>query len=82
MMVFALLESTVRPYTTNLLLGLNRRDTGSASALINFMHTIVGVVGMTVIMAPFPDYIAGIGVLLAASMLLAFVLWIAACRSR
>lgn len=80
MVVFATLEATVRPYTTNLLLGLARKDTGSASAMINFLNTGLGVMGMAFIMLPFPDYVIGVGVILAACMLVALPLWVAVCR--
>lgn len=80
MVVFATLEATVRPYTTNLLLGLARKDTGSASAMINFLNTGLGVMGMAFIMLPFPDYVIGVGVILVACMLVALPLWVAVCR--
>lgn len=82
MVIFATVEATVRPYTTDLLLGLARQDTGSASSMINFLHTGMGVVGMALIMAPFPDYVIGIGAILTASMALGLILWILACRER
>lgn len=82
MVVFATLEATVRPYTTDLLLSLARQDTGSASSMINFLNTGFGVVGMALIMAPFPDYVIGIGVILIGCMLLALPLWALACRER
>lgn len=80
MVVFATLEATVRPYTTNLLLGLARKDTGSASAMINFLNTGLGVMGMAFIMLPFPDYVIGVGVILVACMLVALPLWVAVCH--
>lgn len=82
MMLFAAASATVRPYTTNLLLGLCRGDTGAASSMINFLNTAAGVVGMALIMLPFPDYVTGIGAILLASMLAGLPLWAIACRAR
>lgn len=82
MVIFATLEATVRPYTTDLLLGLARQDTGSASSMINFLNTGFGVIGMALIMAPFPDYVIGIGAILTGCMVLGLPLWALACRER
>lgn len=82
MMVFAVLEATVRPYTTNLLLSLARQDTGSASSMINFLNTALGVAGMAFIMLPFPDYVVGVGAILLASMIVTLPLWVAACKAK
>ncbi len=81
MIIFALVEAAIRPYSTNLLLSLVHHDTGSASAMINFMHTGLGVVGMLAIMLPFSTYIAGLGIILIATMAITFVVWIFACKS-
>lgn len=78
--LFATVEATVRPYTTNILLSLRQSDVGSASSMINCVHTLFGVVGMALIMLPFPNYIVGLGVLMVASMTAAILAWAAACR--
>lgn len=78
--LFATVEATVRPYTTNILLSLRQSDVGSASSMINCVHTLFGVAGMALIMLPFPNYIVGLGVLMVASMTAAILAWAAACR--
>lgn len=78
MVIFATMEATVRPYTTDLLLALAKKDTGSASSMINFMNTGFGVAGMAFIMLPFPDYVIGIGAILSVCMVLGLPLWYAA----
>ncbi|MGI6535235.1 MAG: multidrug effflux MFS transporter [Eggerthellaceae bacterium] len=75
MCLFALLEAMTRPYLTTELLYANPSDTGSASAMLNFGITALGCVGMAVIMAPFPNYVVGIGVIMMASMAIAVPLW-------
>lgn len=78
--LFATVEATVRPYTTNILLSLRQSDVGSASSMINCVHTLFGVAGMALIMLPFPNYIVGLGVLMVASMTAAILAWAAVCR--
>ena len=63
-----------------MLLGLNEKDVGSASALINFLNNGFGVVGMGLIVLPFPDYIVGIGIILFISMAMGLPLWWLASR--
>lgn len=73
---FALLEASIRPYTTNILLAQNDRDAGSASALINFSVNIFGVVGMGLVsLSSVRDYAFGLGALLLASMIIIALLW-------
>lgn len=79
--LLSLLEATVRPYTTNLMLGLARNDTGSASSMINFMYSGLGTVGMGLIMLPFPNFVVGLGIVLVASMAAALPLWYGACNT-
>lgn len=82
MSVFAAIEAGVRPYTTDMMLEMTDQDVGSVSSMINFLYCAFGVVGMMAIMAPFPDYVIGLGVILAASMAVAAPFWFAACKTR
>lgn len=52
-----------RPFGTTILLNLQRRDSGSASSLINFSFTLSGTVGMLLITSMWTDYILGIAML-------------------
>lgn len=81
MIVFATLEAAVRPYTTDMMLDLAQQDVGSASSMINSMYSVLGVFGMMAIMAPFPNYVIGLGVILSVSMVVALVIWRAACSA-
>ena len=81
--VFALLEASIRPYTTNILLAQNERDAGSASALINFAVNIFGVVGMGLVsLFSVQDYAFGLGVLMLGSMVAVAALWVYLLTSR
>lgn len=80
-LAYAFLEAAFRPMSTNILLSQQEGDTGAASSLINFAHTALGTLGMLVIVAPWPNYIVGIGVLIVATMAGALVGWGALLRS-
>lgn len=81
-LVYAFFEATVRPYSVNVLLSQNDTDAGSASALINCVRTLVGCLGMLVVMLPWSDYIVAVSMLMILGMVLAIVLWICLLRSR
>lgn len=74
---FALMESTFRPYSTNVLLASVEADSGAASGIINFTHTVVGCAGMLLAVLPWPSFVFGIGFLTIASMALGALLWAA-----
>ena len=81
LILFATIQSAIRPYTTNVLLSLQQNDTGAASSLINFTISILGVIGMNVIMLGWPNYIVGIGAIMLVSACLSLVLWVVLLRS-
>ena len=74
--LFATLQSAIRPYMVNILLSRQEGDTGSASSLISFMVSIFGVVGMGVIVAPWPNYIFGLGSIMLICAILSCALWV------
>jgi DHA1 family bicyclomycin/chloramphenicol resistance-like MFS transporter len=71
----------VRPIATVVLLDQQEKDTGSASALINFIITVLGSGGMLLAMAPWTDYVVGIGIAVFACCGIAFFGLIALLRS-
>ncbi len=81
-LVFALTESCIRPYSTNILLSQQEGDTGAASSLINFTHTAIGSVGMLMAVLPWPSYVFGIGTLITGVMFLAVIGWAVLLKSR
>lgn len=81
--VFAPLEASIRPYTTNILLAQSDRDAGSTSSLINFSVNIFGVAGMGLIsLWNVQDYALGLGVLLLGSSIVAIPLWLYVLTSK
>ena len=78
--LFATLQSAIRPYMVNTLLSLQDGDTGSASSLINFTVCMLGVVGMGAVVAPWPNYIFGLATIMLVCAVLSCVLWICLLR--
>lgn len=78
--VFAFTESSVRPYSTNILLSQDI-DAGVASAMINCMQTLVGCVGMALVVLPWPNYVVGLAVMILVGMGIAAVGWVALLKS-
>lgn len=80
-LIFAFTESVVRPLSTNICLTQQEGDTGAAAALINFMRAALGVVGMSLVVLPWPSYIVGISTLMVVTMAVALIGWFALLRS-
>lgn len=76
LILFATIQSAMRPYTTNILLSQQEGDTGSASSLIGFTISMFGVIGMTVAVLPWPTYAFGIGAVMLVCALLSIALWL------
>ena len=72
----------VRPIATVVLLDQQEKDTGSASALINFIITVLGSGGMLLAMAPWTDYVVGIGIAVFACCGIALLGLVVLLRSR
>ena len=73
--LFILAESCARPYSTNILLNQHDGETGAASSVINFTHTIFGCLGMLAAVFPWPSYMFGIGALVTISIAASLIIW-------
>ncbi|MDO5329131.1 MAG: multidrug effflux MFS transporter [Coriobacteriia bacterium] len=71
-----------RPFVTDILLEQHDGDTGSASALINFVYTIFGGIGMIVASAPWGDFVFAYGITCAIFISAAVILWVYICKSK
>ena len=80
-LLFAFFEAAVRPYSVNVLLSQTDSDTGTASALINFMRTFIGAIGMFAVMLPWSNYIVAVAMMMIIGMGLALLMWAALLRS-
>ena len=81
LILFATIQSAIRPYTTNILLSQQEGDTGAASSLISFTVSMFGVIGMSIIVAPWPSYVFGIGVIMLVCTTVTCLLWLLLLRS-
>lgn len=82
MIPFSIVNSYLRPFSTNILLDQIEGDTGSASALLNFLHTLLGSLGMFIGSLPWSSYIRGIGFTMVGFLFLALIVWIYVVKSR
>lgn len=82
MIPFSIVNSYQRPFSTNILLDQIDGDTGSASALLNFMHTILGSLGMFIGSLPWSSYIGGISITMIGFMVLTMITWIYVIKSK
>ncbi len=82
MIPFSIVNSYMRPFSTNILLDQIEGDTGSASALLNFLHTLLGSIGMFIGSLPWSSYIHGIGFTMVGFLILALLVWVYVVKSR
>ncbi len=82
MIPFSVVNSYLRPFGTNILLDQIDGDTGSASALLNFVHTLLGSIGMFIGSLPWSSYIAGVSLTMIGFLILALLSWIYVLKSR
>ena len=82
MIPFSIVNSYMRPFSTNILLDQVEGDTGSASALLNFLHTLLGSIGMFIGSLPWGSYVHGIGFTMVGFLTLALIVWLYVLKSR
>ncbi|WP_139653503.1 MFS transporter [Raoultibacter phocaeensis] len=81
-LAFAMTEACIRPYSTNILLSQQKGETGAAASLINFAHTAIGCVGMVLAVLPWPNFVIGVGAIIAGTMVVAGLAWAFLLRSK
>lgn len=72
--IYGIANSAFRPYVTNILLDIHEGDTGSATALINFIFTMLGAIGMVSGSLPFPNYVLCVAISMLIFIGLAFII--------
>lgn len=72
---FTIVESAIRPFSTAILLVQQEKDTGSASSLINFTHTVFGSLGMVLGALGWSSFISGLGILIIGFTVIALISW-------
>ncbi|WP_312092287.1 MFS transporter [Aminipila sp.] len=79
---FTLVEGAIRPFSTNILLDQQNGDVGSASSLINAVHTILGSIGMGLGSLDWINLIHGLGIIIITSVIIAVLFFIILLHSK
>lgn len=74
-------NSMMRPYSTSILLDQQDKDTGSASALVNFSNTLFGSIGMLMGSLPWHSYVSGLSVTMIIFTAISAIIWAAVIHS-
>ena len=72
---FTVIESMARPFSMDLLLREVDQNVGTAAAMINFVHTFLGSIGMMLGTLPWSNFISGLGIIMLVSILMAMITW-------
>lgn len=79
---FTLIEGAIRPFSTNILLDQQSEDIGSASSLINAVHTILGSAGMAMGSLAWGNMVHGLGIIMISCSLTAIGVWLILLKSK
>jgi DHA1 family bicyclomycin/chloramphenicol resistance-like MFS transporter len=79
---FTLVEGAIRPFSTNILLDQQSEDIGSASSLINVVHTILGSIGMALGSLAWSNMVHGLGIIMISASIIVIFIWIILIRSK
>lgn len=78
--VFAIVEASLRPLSTNILLSKFQDAAGTTASAINFTNTAMGSLGMLLVGFIAADYVTALGATILASMAVANIGWQAVLR--
>lgn len=78
--VFAIVEASLRPLSTNILLSKFQDAAGTTASAINFTNTAMGSLGMLLVGFIRTDYVAALGATILACMIVANIGWQAVLR--
>ena len=73
---FTVIGAVTRPFTMQILLLEAKENVGTASAVINFVPTLFGSLGMMLGTLPWGNFINGLGIIIVTSTALSIALWI------
>jgi DHA1 family bicyclomycin/chloramphenicol resistance-like MFS transporter len=80
--IIQIFGTVIRPYTTNILLGMCTRDIGAASSVMNCSFSVIGLVGTIPVLAINSGHAIGVSILYVVGAVASGVLWIGLLRSR
>lgn len=72
---FTITESIIRPFGMDILLNEAKKNTGTASSMINFIQTLFGSAGMIAGTLPWGNFITGLGIIILAAAMGSIGIW-------
>ena len=72
---YALMEGIIRPHAFVVLLDQPPEQVGSASAIVNFMYTVLGAVGTVIMTLPWASYVEGLAIVMGICSLFMLLLF-------
>ena len=72
---FTAIGAVARPFSMDWLLSETKEHVGTASSVINFVHTFFGSLGMMAGTLPWSDSVNGLGIIIGTAVVLAVLLW-------
>lgn len=70
---FTIIESVARPFAMDILLNQAKENVGTAAAMINFVPTLFGSLGMALGTLPWGNFIDGLGIIILSSMAISMI---------
>jgi DHA1 family bicyclomycin/chloramphenicol resistance-like MFS transporter len=72
---FTITESIIRPFGMDILLNEAKKNTGTASSMINFIQTLLGSAGMIAGTLPWGNFITGLGIIILVAAMGSIGIW-------
>lgn len=69
------MEGIIRPHAFVVLLDQPPEQVGSASAIVNFMYTVLGAIGTVVMTLPWASYVGGLAIVMGTCSILMLALF-------
>ena len=73
---FTMIGAVVRPFSMEILLLEAKENVGTAAAVINFVPTLFGSLGMMLGTLPWENFVSGLGLIMMTATTLSIVLWL------
>ena len=73
---FTAIGAVVRPFSMEILLLEAKENVGTAAAVINFVPTLFGSLGMMLGTLPWGNFVNGLGIIMSVAIFLSITLWI------
>lgn len=73
---FTMIGAVVRPFSMEILLLEAKENVGTAAAVINFVPTLFGSLGMMLGTLPWENFVSGLGLIMLTATTLSIVLWL------